>query len=239
MSKTNPARPVAVISGATEGIGKAIAEKLLTEGFDVAICARNAASLAGLQQEWAARFPEARSLCYPADFSIPEDVLAFAGAVLEFSPRVDMLVNNAGIFEPGDLMTEPQGQLERIMQVNLFSAFHLTRTLLPAMGAGSHIFNICSIAALRAYPAGGSYSVSKYALLGFSDNLRHELRPLGIRVTAISPGATWSRSWSGSGIPESRIMEAADIAIMLWAAWSLSPQADVEQLILRPLAGDL
>lgn len=233
------ARPLAVISGATEGIGRAIAEKLLREGFDLAICARNHESLDALHAEWAAAFPDARTLCHPADFERPEDVERFAAAVLAFNPRVALLVNNAGIFEPGDLMTEPEGQLERIMQVNLFAAVQLTRRLLPAMSAGSHIFNICSIAALRAYPAGGSYSVSKYAMLGFSDNLRHELRTQGIRVTAISPGATWSRSWSGSGVPESRIMEARDIAIMLWAAWSLSPQADVEQLVMRPLAGDL
>jgi short-subunit dehydrogenase len=236
---TETSRPVAVISGATEGIGRAIAEKLLGEGFNVAICARSEEKLKALQRQWENAFPEARTLCRVADFEKPDDVKVFAAAVLEFAPNVRILVNNAGIFEPGDLMTEPDGQLERIMQVNLFSAASLSRALLPAIGAGGHIFNICSVAALKAYPGGGSYSVSKYALLGFSENLRHELMPLGIRVTAISPGATWSRSWSGSGVPRERIMEAEDIAAMLWATWSLSPKADVEHLIMRPIAGDL
>ncbi len=95
------------------------------------------------------------------------------------------------------------------------------------------------MASLKAYPAGGSYSITKYALLGFSDNLREELKPLGLRVTAICPGATWSRSWSGSGVAESRIMEAEDVANMLWASYSLSSRADVERIVVRPQGGDL
>lgn len=239
MTGSESARPLGVISGATEGIGLAIAERLLTEGFDVAICARNPARLQELEQDWKTRFPGSRTLCHPADFERHEDVIAFAAAIRNFNPQVRILVNNAGIFEPGDLTTEPEGQLERIMQVNLFSAFHLTRALLDTLDSGGHIFNICSVAALKAYPGGGSYSISKYALLGFSDNLRHELMPRGIRVTAISPGATWSRSWSGSGVPRERIMEAEDVATMLWSAYSLSPRADVEHIVMRPVQGDL
>ncbi len=72
-----------------------------------------------------------------------------------------------------------------------------------------HIFNMCSIASLRAYPNGGSYSISKYALLGFSENLREELKPYSIKVTAICPGATYTPSWEGSdGVEPARIMEA-------------------------------
>src|SRR5690606_23069309 len=159
----------------------------------------------------------------------------FAAAVLDVFPRVDILVNNAGIFQPGEIATEPAGQLEAMMQVNLFGAYHLTRALLPQMQAGSHIFNICSVASLQAYPNGGAYSITKYALLGFSENLRHELMPRGIRVTAICPGATWSRSWSGSGVSRERIMEAEDVATMLWSAYSLSTKADVETIVMRPM----
>jgi short-subunit dehydrogenase len=125
------------------------------------------------------------------------------------------------------------------MEVNLFSAYHLTRALLPFMGPGSHIFNMCSVASLKAYPNGGAYSISKYALMGFSENLREELKPRSIKVTAVCPGATWSRSWSGSGVDEDRIMEAEDIAKMVWSAYDLSPQADVETIIMRPIKGDL
>ena len=98
---------------------------------------------------------------------------------------------------------------------------------------------MCSVASLKAYPHGGSYSISKYALLGFSDNLREELKESTIRVTAIEPGATYSRSWEGAAIDTNRIMEANDIAIMLWAAMQVSKQANVEHIVIRPIKGDL
>ena len=106
--------------------------------------------------------------------------------------------------------------------------------------AGSgHIFNICSIASLQAYPQGGSYSISKYALDGFSKNLREELKDKGIKVTGVYPGATYTNSWAGSGVAPTRIMEAQDIAKMILAAAHLSPQAVVEDIVMRPLLGDL
>lgn len=238
-SSAPPHVPTAVVTGATQGIGRAIAEKLLAAGYNIAICARSSSDLDGLQRTWALQYPGARILTVAADFSTPGDVLTFAAAVNREFDGTDMLVNNAGIFSPGDLATEPEGQLEEMMQVNVYSAYHLTRALLPAMHPGSHIFNMCSVASLRAYPNGGAYSITKYALLGFSDNLREELKPRQIKVTAICPGATWSRSWSGSGIEEERIMKSSDIADMLWATYTLSAQADVEMIIMRPLAGDL
>ena len=229
----------AVITGATQGIGKAIAERLLEEGCSIAICARNENDLRQLKEQWQTQYPSAQIITIAADFSVQAEVRSFAKEVMAQLPQVDILVNNAGIFEPGNLATEPDGQLESMMNVNLYSAYYLTRTLLPQMGEGSHIFNMCSVASLKAYPNGGAYSISKYALLGFSENLREELKPRRIKVTAICPGATWSRSWSGSGVPQERIMEAEDIAGMLWASYTLSAQANVETIVMRPLDGDL
>lgn len=231
----------AVITGATHGIGRAIAEKFLEAGFAIALCARNVGELETLAALWKAKKQDAEILALPADFARKEEVLQFANAVIENFGRVDVLVNNAGIFFPGSIAEEPDGNLEELMQVNLFSAYHLTRALLLKMkksGSG-HIFNLCSVASLKAYPAGGSYSITKYALLGFSDNLREELKPSGIRVTAVCPGATWSRSWSGSGVPEERVMGAEDVAEMVWAAYTLSARADVETIVMRPQLGDL
>jgi short-subunit dehydrogenase len=233
--------PNAIITGATQGIGKAIAEKLLNEGFSIAFCARSAEDVQDLKATWQKKYPGAAIIGLVADMAVKEKVVHFANEILEEFAVADILVNNAGIFLPGELATEPEGRLETLMAVNLYSAYHLTRRILPALAQSrkGHIFNICSIASLRAYPQGGAYSISKYALLGFSDNLREELKQTNIRVTAISPGATYSRSWSGSGVPESRIMQVSDIADMLWAAYSLSAAADVENIILRPQKGDL
>ena len=150
-------------------------------------------------------------------------------------------MNNAGNFVPGKLQDEADGQLEQQLNTNLFSAYHLTRDLLPAMfatGAG-HIFNICSIASLAAYENGGAYSISKFALLGFSKNLRLELKDSGIKVTAVCPGAVFTNSWAGSGVDPKRIMEANDIAKMIYAATQLSAQAVVEDIVMRPQLGDL
>jgi short-subunit dehydrogenase len=107
-----------------------------------------------------------------------------------------------------------------------------------ATGAG-HIFTVCSIASLAAYPSGGSYSISKFALLGFTKNLRRELQPKGIKVTAVIPGAAYTDSWKSSGVPEQRLMEAEDIAKAIYHATVLSPQAVVEEIIIRPQLGDL
>jgi short-subunit dehydrogenase len=161
--------------------------------------------------------------------------------VLNNFPRIDILVNNAGLFFPGALATEPDDQLENLMQTNVYSAYHLTRAFLPTMKQqkSGHIFNMCSVASLRAYPNGGAYSITKYALLGFSENLRYELMGDGIKVTAISPGAVWTNSWSGSGVAPERIMKAADVAEILWTTYNLSAQATVEHIVLRPQLGDL
>ena len=142
---------------------------------------------------------------------------------------------------PGSIYNEAEGTLEKMLSVNVSSAYHLTRVLLPAMmkQKGGHIFNICSIASLQAYHNGGSYSISKFALAGFSKNLREEMMPHGIKVTAVYPGAAYTDSWASSGIDKKRFMEAKDIADMVFAASQLSQQACVEDIILRPQLGDL
>ncbi|MCB9284952.1 MAG: SDR family oxidoreductase [Lewinellaceae bacterium] len=230
-----------VVSGATKGIGRAIADEFAARGFDVAVCARREADLQEMQEVYAHKFPGCRLLVHPADLQKKEDAQAFAHTVLDQWEHVDVLVNNAGLFLPGAIHEEPDGRLEEMVQVNLFSAYYLTRAFLPAMlqqGRG-HIFNMCSIASLNAYPNGGSYSISKFALQGFSKNLREELKDKGIRVTSIHPGATWSASWAGAPFPEDRLMQAGDIAIAVWSAWSMSPAAVVEDIIVRPQLGDL
>lgn len=233
--------PNAIITGATQGIGKAIAEKLLSQGFSIAVCARTQSDLDKVQDIWTAQYPAANILTYKADLSDKEEVRQFAEYATTAFDTIDILVNNAGLFFPGKLMEEPDGHLETLMKVNLYSAYHLTRSVIDNItknGKG-HIFNICSVASLKAYPNGGAYSMTKYALLGFSENLREELKEENIRVTAICPGATFSRSWEGAQIANNRLMEAADIAEMVWASYILSAQANVETIVIRPAKGDL
>lgn len=230
----------AVVTGATHGIGAAISRKLATEHIALAICSRNEAELEALKTELET-LGSPKVVYQVADMAVKEQVVSFTAFVQQAFPQTHILINNAGIFLPGNICEEADGQLEQMMQVNLYSAYTLTRQLVPAMKERreGHIFNICSVASLKSYPFGGSYSISKYALLGFSDNLREELRNDGIRVTAICPGATQSRSWSNSGMAEERLMKAEDVATIVWATYTLSQQTDVELVVMRPQLGDL
>lgn len=229
-----------IITGASKGIGKAIAEVFAQAGNNIFICARNEMDLYKTTEELQTKFPQSTIKAKPADLSKREDINAFAQWCLAVSTP-DILVNNAGYFLPGSVHNEKEGTLEEMMQANLYSAYHLTRLLLPSMmeKKRGHVFNICSIASLHAYANGGSYSISKFAMLGFSKNLREEMKPHNIKVTAVMPGAVYTDSWSGSGIDPKRIMEVNDVAQMVYATSLLSPQACVEDIIMRPQLGDL
>lgn len=232
-----------IITGSSRGLGKAIAEAFAEDkqGHTLVVAARNQPLLESFARELQGRFPRTRILHYTADLGIKEEAQAFGNWILQHVAKVDVLVNNAGTFVPGNISDEPDDALEQMMAVNLYSAYHLTRALLPAMKEvrSGHIFNMCSIASLKAYPNGGAYSISKFALLGFSKNLREELKEYNIKVTAVMPGAVYTDSWAGSGVSESRIMEARDIALLVYNAAHLSPQATVEEIVVRPQLGDL
>jgi short-subunit dehydrogenase len=98
---------------------------------------------------------------------------------------------------------------------------------------------MCSIASIKAYPNGGSYAISKFALLGFSKVLREELKDKGIRVTAILPGATRTSSWDGVDLPDERFMKSEDVAETIFSAYSLSKRSVVEEILIRPQLGDI
>lgn len=229
-----------VITGASKGIGKEVATFFAKEGADLFLCSRNMDKTMVWQQELMKTYG-IQVTSFNADLGDPLQVKQFAEQLLKATDQIDIIINNAGIYEPGSVYNEPEGQLEKMISVNLYSAYHLTRALLPSMikRKSGHIFNISSIAALKAYANGGSYSISKFAMAGFSKNLREEMMPFGIKVTTVHPGATMTSSWEGADIDPKRIMEASDIAKMIVAASKLSQQACVEDIIIRPLLGDL
>lgn len=231
---------IIIITGASKGIGKAIAAAFAQEGNLVLLCSRGGKSLYDAVSELQTNYPLCTFKGKSVDMSVKEQILSFAEWCLQHGTP-DIIVNNAGQFIPGTIQQETDGLLEQMMETNLYSAYYLTKALLPAMTsvAKGHIFNICSIASLHAYANGGSYSISKFALLGFSKNLREELKPHGIKVTSVMPGATLSTSWDGVDIDPNRIMEVNDIADMVFAASKLSPMAVVEDIVLRPQLGDL
>lgn len=227
-----------VVTGGTKGIGRAILEKFIGNGFEGITCARTQDDLDALKKQLSGR---GTVHVFRADVSDREQVKLFIDFILGLNRPIDVLVNNAGLFVPGDLASESEGVLEKTMQVNMYSVYHLTRGLLPMMKKERRgdIFNLCSVASIKAYPNGGSYAITKSALLGFSRNLREELKESGIRVTALIPGATRTSSWDGIDLPDERFMKIEDVAEMVYASYSLSRRSVVEEIIIRPQLGDI
>lgn len=229
-----------VVTGGTKGIGRAILEKFAAGGFDICTCARNKKDLESLARELTSRHP-IKAYYLVADMSVKAEVKAFTDYVASLGKAVDVLVNNAGNFLPGSVIDEPEGTLESMIEQNLYSAYYTTRGIAPAMKAArsGHIFNMCSIASIQAYPNGGSYAISKFALLGLSKMLREDLKKYGVRVTAVLPGATYTASWAQSGYPEDRFMTVEDIAEIIWTTNQLSTRSVVEEILIRPQLGDI
>jgi len=230
-----------VVTGGTKGIGRAIAERFAEAGFNVAVCARKADELEKFKADLTKKHPSGKFYTLPADMANKHQVDAFASFIRQLDQPVDVLINNAGYFIPGSIATEKDGALEDMMNANLYSAYHMTRALVDQMIArkSGHIFNMCSIASIKAYSNGGSYAITKFALLGFSKCLREELKPVGIRVTSILPGATRTASWEGVDLPDERFMRVEDVAETVYGAYSLSQRSVVEEIIIRPQLGDI
>lgn len=227
-----------MVTGGSQGIGRAVVERFWQAGYTVATCARSAADLDQLTADLG---PGLHT--HQADLSQWNDCQRFAEFVQSLGLPLAALVNNAGAFAPGRLQDEPAdgSRLREMLAANLLSAYDVTRALLPSFISQhqGHIFTICSTASLMAYPNGGSYGIAKFALLGFTKTLREELKSQGIRVTAVLPGATLTRSWDGVGEDPLRFIRPEDVAEAVFSAFSLSPQSVVEEILIRPQLGDL
>lgn len=232
---------VVVVTGGTKGIGRAIIYKFASSGFDIITCSRNEKELEHLKEDVEKRFQGIEVLTRRSDLSLKTEVNDFVKYIISKKSHIEILINNTGVFLPGEISNEPDGHLETMINTNLYSAYYLTRGILPLMmyDKRGHIFNICSIASIKPYANGGSYSISKYAMLGMTKVLREEMKPHGVRVTAVLPGATLTASWEGIDLPESRFMKSEDVADSVFAAYGLSKNSVVEELLIRPQEGDI
>lgn len=229
-----------VVTGGTKGIGYAILKRFAAEGFDLVTCSRNKADLDRVVTALAAQY-NVKVWHTVADLSQKSEVQNFAHFIQSLERPIDVLVNNAGLFIPGAVHLEEDGALEYMINTNLYSAYHLTRGLIHDMKARKqgYIFNMCSTASIVPYVNGGSYCISKFALLGMTRVLREEMKPFGVKVTAVLPGATLTASWDGTELPKERFMQPEDVAEAIWTAYSLSPYSVLEELLIRPQLGDI
>lgn len=182
-----------VLTGASSGIGRALAERLAESGAALLLIARGAESLSELAEELGAT-------ALPGDVTDEEFLAGLAGFVDEhWGEAPDILINNAGGFALSPLSESDSAVMGRLLAVNLWAPFELTRWFLPGMlarGSGQ-IVNIGSIAGRKAFPGNAAYSASKYGLRGLHEVLVEELRGSGVRVSWIEPSAVDTRLWEG------------------------------------------
>ena len=241
-SKKSKNGPLVAITGASQGIGAAIACAFAEQrpGCRLALIARSAGRLSRVARACVDKGAK-RAEIFPCDVTEPVAVEAMAEAVMEKMGVPDALINNAGVFRSGALLEMSVRDFDEIVAANLRSVFLVSRAFLQSLvkrGRG-HVFNMSSIAGLGAYPKNAAYCAAKYGVTGLSKVMRMELRETGVRVTCVHPGATFSPSWKGSGIPAGRMMPAADVARVFVDVFQMSQRTVVEEIVLRPQLGDL
>lgn len=231
---------IAVITGASQGIGEAVARRLAREPeVKLALLARSVAKLEAVAQ--ACEAAGAKTLVVPCDVTDEVAVNAAAQKVEKAFGITDVLVNNAGLFRPGGLLDTSVEDFREQVEVNLTSAFLVTRAFLPAMiarGSGD-VFFMASVASVRGYPAGSAYCAAKHGLLGMARALREETKPKGIRIITLMPGATLTASWEGVDLPEARFIPPEDVAEVVAQTHALTGRTVVEEILLRPQLGDI
>ena len=225
---------LAVVTGASRGLGLAIARELASRGYRLLITARNEKLL----QRAAASIPGTEAVA--ADVRDPASVARLARAVGR--RRVSVLINNAGIAGPSQTVDGLDFTTWReVIDTNLHGTFLVTQALLPRLGRGSVVLNNLSVAARTVFPGMAAYCASKSGLEAFSNVLREELRPRGIRVVSLFPGAVDTEIWQQfrPGVSHARMMRPETIARLVAEAVTAPPETCVEELVVRPSAGTL
>lgn len=240
---TSPKHPVAVVTGAGSGVGRAVVLKFAAEGWRVALVGRRADALAETIR-LAPAAQRKRLSAFACDIGDHAAVASMTAAVLERFGQVDAFVNAAGTNTPRRSWSElPLAAYHELMAANLHGPFQCVQALLPAMRArrtGTFVF-INSEAGLKASPkAGVAYVASKFGLTGLAQSLNAEERPNGLRACSVFPGDIDTDILLKRPVPpgpeaRAKMMQPADIAACVWLAVSLPPRAVVEELLVRPL----
>ena len=231
---------VALITGATRGIGLAIARALAAESCNLILTGRDEKALAKISRELASA--KTKILAHPCDVRDPHSVDALFRAARRRFKRLDILINNAGIAHANVPVEKlPLPTWRDVLETNLTGTFLVTQAALAVMKRGGTIVNNLSIAANRVFPGSAAYNASKHGALGLTNTLREELRPRGIRVIALLPGATdteiWTTLWPEA--PRKKMMSPATVAQAVVDAILLPANATVETIEILPTAGTL
>lgn len=231
----------AIVTGATKGMGRAIARQLAEHHYDLFLCSRSQSELEDFRQELLTIFPSLSIDVKATDLGDAQQVKAFVEFVQQNSDQVDVLVNNAGLFLPAAILDEGEDILNRQLAVNVQAPHYLAKVFGGQMKKrrSGHIINISSIAAIHPVKTAGSYTVTKAALLSLTNVLREELMDFGVKVTAILPGSTLTGSWTGTTIPAERFIDPDDIASAVIMCLQASKGGNVDEIIIRPTLGNI
>ncbi|MGB6384502.1 MAG: SDR family oxidoreductase [Terriglobales bacterium] len=236
---------LALISGANRGIGLAIARALAREGCNLIITGRDEHALTKARIELEKLQPRKLNLqilAQSCDVRSPDSIDYLFALVRGLHKPLDILINNAGIGHPNRAVSElPYPTWMEVIDTNLNGLFLVTQAALAVMKRGSTIVNNLSIAAERVFTGSAAYNASKHGALGFTNTLREELRPKGIRVVALMPGATdtaiWNTLWPRA--PRRKMMSAETVAQVVVDTLLLSENTTAEKIVLRPSIGEL
>lgn len=230
---------VVVVTGATRGIGKAIAIELLDAGFFTALCSRNLQATASLETEissFAGSF-----MISSVDISVEEEVGRFISSVAEKKGQIDVLINNAGVVYTGPVEKTDTEQWDEMMAVNAKGTFLMVKHTLPLMPRGGHIVNIGSNASKKGFPGWAAYCASKFAVLGFTNSLREEVRDRGIKVSAVLPGPTKTDIWDSLAGEWNRakMMSPEITAKTVLSVINQPHEANIDEIDIVPSTGSL
>ena len=225
---------VAVVTGASQGIGLAIATELASLGYSLGLIARTKADIEKTSRDIQKKYPDVKVI--NAAFDIVDGAKAdnFIRLVYSELGSISVLINNAGYYRSGT-SSVPMDEVQRLIDVNFFAAVRFVQAVLPSMKKLGHgyIFNIASLAGVETFAEVGSYSGSKFALVGYSKSLAQELAPLGIKVTVLCPSWVNTKNSKDAPMKPVQMIQVEDLALTIRYLLSLGSSALVREIIIR------
>lgn len=230
-----------LITASTKGMGRATAIAFANEGANLAVCSRNNDELEAFRRELLSINPSIKVLTQVVDGSSKEQLLDFASNAEKELGFIDIIVNNLGMFDPVSILDETDEAFEKQLNTNLMPAYHLYKFFGKKMmeKRSGHIFTICSVTALDPIASAGTYSVTKVALLGLTKVMKLEMQPYNVKVTAVIPGSTLTNSWAGTTISPDKFVLPEDVASAIVNTSKMSVGANVDEIIIRPVGGQI
>jgi short-subunit dehydrogenase len=231
----------ALITGATKGMGRAIAFAFAKQGLNLAICSRNIKDLEQIKAELQSINQQISIVTVQADASKKDQLLNFAQKAEAELGQIHVIVNNVGIYQPTSIMDDAEDTFDLLMNANLRPAYELYRYFGKKLAAAKdgHIFNICSIAAITPVIEAGTYTVTKAATLSLSNIMRLEMQQYGVKVTSVIPGSTLTSSWDGMQVDANKMVLPDDIASAVIAIYNMSAGANVNEITITPVFGQI